>query len=266
MLGIKLIISLIVLCFISCNSQKSQDDYDVYLLIGQSNMAGRGTLTEQDKSNVIENVWILNAQGKPEPAIAPLNRYSTIRKSLKMQGMNPGYEFSKTLSKKTGRKILLVCNARGGTSLSQWMPEAQADTLIASQNFFNETVARAKTAMQYGTLKAILWHQGESNSARPEDYLTHLSVMVSQLRNKLGDTQNAIPFVAGEIAPWHKNKDKFNPIINQISTIVPNSACVSSAECTWLKNEKDPHFSRDGQILLGKRYAEIIYEILYENK
>ena len=50
---------------------------DVYLCIGQSNMAGRATLVSE-VLDTLQNVYLLNGDGDFEPAVNPLNRYSTI--------------------------------------------------------------------------------------------------------------------------------------------------------------------------------------------
>ena len=42
------------------------DIYDIFLLIGQSNMAGRGVLTEADKKETVEGVWL--RMGRPNPS------------------------------------------------------------------------------------------------------------------------------------------------------------------------------------------------------
>ena len=212
--------------FASC---ANQDDYDVYLLIGQSNMAGRGTMLAEDTLNVIEGVWLLDPDGIPEPAKAPLNKYSTIRKNLGMQQIGPGNSFAEETRKATGRKILLVVNARGGSALEEWMP-------------------------------GNTWHQGESNSGRSETYPDSLSVFVSALRQEFGDDD--IPFVAGEVGHWTDHAEEFNSMISHISERIPCSDYVSSEGCSMLKDESDPHFSRDGQILLGKRYAHKVLEMI----
>ena len=232
--------------------QKAQE-YDVYLLIGQSNMAGRGTMTDEDR-RAISGVWLLNDEGNIEPAVSPLNKYSSIRKDLGMQQVSPADYFSRTLSSRTGRKILLVVNARGGSAIREWMPHA-------SQGYFSEALRRAQQAQRYGTLRGILWHQGESDSGKTSSYMDSLQVMVAALRDTLSIPQ--VPFVAGEIAPWHANRDRFNPVIRTISEHIPFSAWVSSEGCTPLKDEKDPHFSREGQHLLGVRYAEKIWDMVY---
>lgn len=231
---------------------KKGQRYDVYLLIGQSNMAGRGRMIASDTTQILDGVWLLNDRGEIEPARSPLNRYSTIRKRLSLQQVGPGEGFSQELHRRTGRKILLVVNARGGSALEEW-------TKGRGNSFYEDAVRRAREAMRYGRLKAIIWHQGESNGSRSATYLDQLAGFVADLRADLGD----VPFIAGEIARWNKNAEAFNGVIAGIADRIPDSDYVSSEDCTPLIDASDPHFSRDGQLLLGRRYAEKILKRVY---
>ena len=240
--------------------------YDVYLLIGQSNMAGRGVFEAADTLAPIEGVYLLDGDGNPVPAQEPLNRYSTIRKALVLQGMGPGHAFAEEIHARTGRRVLLVVNARGGSSLEQWMPDAQPALFSHSPNeqegmagrqmpgFYDETVRRTRQALRYGPLKAILWHQGESNSdsLRVGNYLPMLSRFASSLREDLG-VGEVVPFIAGEIQPLHPNAGFFNPVIRRIGEAIPNAFCVSSEGLPT--NPDQLHFTRDAQLELGRRYA-----------
>lgn len=170
-------------------------DFDVYLMIGQSNMAGRGPLEAKDTTDVIEGVWLLNPDGEPEPAVAPLNKYSTIRKELSLQGYNPGCEFGRIMQKEKGRPILLVVNARGGSHIAEWQPDN-------SNGYFKDAVSRTQKAMRYGKLKGILWNQGETDVLmRTWDYPEKFSLMISALRKELGS--GAIPVVIGQVGRWN---------------------------------------------------------------
>lgn len=226
--------------------------YDVYLLIGQSNMAGRGTLLLSDMNEEPENVYLLGAENVPVQATHPFNQYSTIRKSLSMQQMGPGYSFSlKVLEAHPDRKILLVCNARGGTSITEW---AKGST------YYSEAVRRTREALKYGELKAILWHQGCADSGkRVGQYMELLKAFVSSLRADLNARE--VPFIAGELARWRDTSPNFNTMINTISDNIPFSACVSSEGLGMLKDETDPHFNRESQITLGRRYADKVLEL-----
>ena len=249
-------------CLAAAQVKAFSDEYDVFLLIGQSNMAGRGYMTEKDKEVFDENVFILNDAGKIVPATNPLNQYSSIRKGMSIQRINPGFSFSKMIARKTGRKILLVVNARGGTTLSQW---AKGE---GGEGYYEEAVRRTKQAMQYGTLKAILWHQGCGDSKNTDVYLGKLAVFVQNLRTDLGAD---VPFIAGELGQWRSNVAAFNEMIHSISEYIPDSDWVSSkggVPITTSRSDgkpdmKDPHFDRKSQIILGRRYASKVLVMCY---
>ena len=244
--------------------------YDVYLLIGQSNMAGRGLFEPADTLAPLEGVWLLDGDGRPVPAREPLNRYSTIRKALSLQGVSLAHGFAEEARARTGRRVLLVVNARGGSSLEQWMPDAPAGRFGTSTSeheqlrgqempsFYGEAVRRARQGMGYGPLKAILWHQGESDSdsIRVATYLPRLEAFVSALRTDLG-VGESVPFIAGQIQPRHANAALFNPMISRIGERVPNSCCVASDSLETLPDGL--HFTRDAQFELGRRYADALF-------
>ena len=188
-----------------------KEDLHVYLLIGQSNMSGRAPFTEEE-AKPIKNVFLLNGDDKWEPAKNPLNIHSTIRKGPGMQKMNPGYQFSLDMSK-DGQAIGLVVNAKGGSKIEQW---------AEGQKFYTEAIRRAKEAQKTGTLKGILWHQGESNHGNPDPYLDQLADLVARLRKDLGDDK--LPFVAGQIV----NPSPINDQIAKLPGKVENTAFVSS--------------------------------------
>lgn len=241
-------------------ARQSRKKYDIYLLIGQSNMAGRGRLLEQDTLASIKGVWLLNDKDKPEPARNPLNKYSTIGKEYSKQQMSPGYGFATKTHKKTGRKILLVHNARGGTRISWWLPDSDH----ATPNYYSEAVRRTKRAMKYGTLRAILWHQGCGDCGKESLplYMSRLKSLVENLRTDLNAPN--IPFIAGELAHWRKQSAPFNEMIHTISEKIPNAHWVSAEGCDMLRDKKDPHFGREGQLLLGERYADKVLSIVYD--
>ena len=252
---------ILLFCACLCHFKVCAQEYDVYLLIGQSNMAGRGWMVEEDSLVFDKNVFLLDDAGIPVPATNPLNQYSSIRKELSKQQICPGYSFSMKLSQQTGRKILLVVNARGGTKISQWMKGAQ-------DGFYEQAVSRAGQAMKFGELKAVIWHQGCGDSSRADTYMDSLAVFVADIRADLGAE---VPFIAGELGRWRPHVAKFNQMIRTISAHIPNSDCVSSEGCMPIvtarsegqPDMKDAHFDRSSQILIGERYAEKVLQMCY---
>lgn len=120
--------------------------------------------------------------------------------------------------------------------------------------------------MKFGTLKAIIWHQGESDSNDPTTYMLKLQELIANLRKDLNDTK--LPFIVGELAEWRMSgtSEAFNKMLRTVPKHIPYSYCVSSKELVPLINESDPHFSADSQIILGRRYAEAAYNACYSGK
>ena len=234
---------------------------DLYVCIGQSNMAGRATLTPE-VMDTLQNVYLLNDKGNFEPAVNPLNRYSTVRKDLSMQRLGPAYGFAKEMTRKTKRPLGLVVNARGGSSINSWLKGSK-------DGYYEEALSRIRIAMkQGGVLKAILWHQGEADCSNPEAYKQKLISLVKDLREDLNMPD--LPVVVGQISQWNWTKREagtvpFNQMIKKVSSFIPYSDWVSSKGLGWYKDEKDPHFNTEAQLLLGKRYAEKVWKF-YKHK
>ena len=116
-------------------------DLHVYLLIGQSNMAGRAPFIIDD-GGVIERCFLLDRADRWEFAKLPLNRHSTIIARIDSSGMNPGYMFAKTLlAKNPSLRIGLISNAGGSTSIKQWLPNS---------SYYKEAMRRVKAAQKTG--------------------------------------------------------------------------------------------------------------------
>lgn len=215
----------------------------IYLLIGQSNMAGRAPIGKEDVG-VVDNCLLLNNKDQWEPAQNPLNRYSTIRKGLGMQKLGPGYSFAKhMLSKQSGISIGLIVNAKGGSKIDQWAKNTK---------FYKEAIRRTQIAMKSGTLKGVVWHQGESN-AKDEEYLKKLKGLVENLRTDLGNSK--LPFVAGQV----NNVPLVNDQIAKLPATVKHTSFVKSE---GLKASDRWHFDAKSIKLLGERYATETLKLL----
>ena len=256
-------------------------DYDIYLLIGQSNAAGRADLMTGDEKP-IEGVKIVRsipyASCMVVDACQPLNQYSTVRRRASLQGYNFAGPFAAKLHKETGRPILLIVNARAATSLDTWMPTAER--LIYSQEsadepdmwgkavpqLYSEAVRITKQVISQtninGELKGILWHQGCSNSSASQapQYCDKLKTVVDGLREEFENP--GLPFVAGQICQEYKNASYFNPEIVKIGQVIENSYCATTEGLSSIGD--NTHFNRESLIILGERYADIILRCVYK--
>lgn len=245
----------------------AKEDFHIYLFIGQSNMAGRAPVEHQDLA-VIERTYVLNKRDQWEPAqpwplpessfqdMQGLNRYSTVEVLTKLNGLNPASYFAKTLVLNLPEiGVGIVSNAKGNTAISEWAPGSE---------LYREAVRRTREAMRYGTLKGILWHQGESDRTNPA-YMERLAALIESLRRDLGVPD--LPFIAGEILtagdPQKVEASKqFNSRLATLPDLVPHTAVASAA---GLRDIGDAtHIDADGQRLLGQRYAVLALELVYD--
>jgi hypothetical protein len=229
------------------------------LMIGQSNMAGRGDFGEVEKINN-PNCYMLR-MGRWQAMREPVNadRYVLLEDGDFHSGVSPAASLADDMAKDTGKKIGLIPCADGGTSLNQWMP---------GEILFDHAVMQASLAMRTSELVAIVWHQGEADARRTElidTYKERFITMISAMREQLGVD---VPVVLGEIA--HKinpkyevteeNSKRINEVFLEITKELPRSAVASSA---GLSMKRDGiHFDSAGAREFGHRYYAKLKELL----
>ncbi|HWL08036.1 MAG TPA: sialate O-acetylesterase [Planctomicrobium sp.] len=225
------------------------EKFHLYLLIGQSNMSGRGALSDEPQAPP-ERVLKFSKNNQWAPAVEPLHFDKSIA------GVGLGYSFAETLAAADPEVTIgLIPCAVGGTPLVRWQKEG---------DLYQQAIERAKLAMKDGTLKGILWHQGEGDSRDQElakTYADRLTQMVHDLRAEL--EVPAVPFVAGELGEFLSETTRsgepsywkvVNEQINSVPKQLPNSAVVSSS---GLKDKGDKvHFDTASLREFGKRYAQ----------
>ncbi len=115
----------------------------IYLLIGQSNRAGRAEIPKE-ASRILERCYLLNDKNEWEPARVPLNRHSGIGKGVDLEKLGPGYSFAnKILEQNKEISIGLIVNAGGGSNMAPW-------TANKPKSYWN-TRKRTKSALAHGT-------------------------------------------------------------------------------------------------------------------
>ncbi|MCM4167132.1 Carbohydrate acetyl esterase/feruloyl esterase [Arenibacter antarcticus] len=228
---------------------------DIYLVIGQSNMAGRATIRKKDKV-IIEHSYLFKGDDTiPWSTTSnPLNRYSTVRKDIKMQGLSPAFSFVQSMAADYPKnEIGLVMNARGGTKIVQWLPGTK---------LYLEAIKQTHKSLKYGKLKGVIWHQGEGDSdpLRLDMYLGRLEILINAIREEFDDP--TIPFIAGQL---YENEDRhaFNEMILQLPDFIKGTGVVSSKGT----NTKDgTHFDSESIVIMGHRYAAEMKKLQLEIK
>ena len=228
----------------------AKENFHLYLLMGQSNMAGRDK-TGMDSQQENPRILSLNPEGQWAVAKDPLHP-----KVGKIEsGIGPGMSFATEMLKgETDPKItigLIPC-AVGGTPLKRWGKGG---------DLYEQAIARAKTASKDGVIKGMIWHQGESDSdkqANADSYGTRLTGMIADLRKDLG--QPELPIVVGQLGEFLAlTPDKFphaatvQAAIKKIPDTVPRTGYADSA---GLGHKGDKlHFNAEAAKELGIRFA-----------
>ncbi len=247
-----LILLIPVVKMVTAQKKMPDSNFHLYLLAGQSNMAGRGVVDAESKKTD-EKILMLDVNGKWQVATDPVHFDKPAA-----AGVGPGISFAKAMLETDNKiKIGLIPCAWGGSPLRVWKP---GEKYLAAHPY-DDAVGRTQLAMKDGVLKGILWHQGESDNdtARAADYLNRLQVFIEQLRKDL--SMPAVPFVAGEIGYFNK-ADHINAVIRELPEKVPHSAVVSAEGLTDKGDHL--HFDTSSARELGKRYARVMRQLLLE--
>lgn len=266
---------LLLLFAISPSVANSQDpNFHIYLLFGQSNMDGAGTIESQDRTGVDQRIKVMGAVtctgnntsftlGKWRTATPPLVRCWT--------GLGVGDYFGRTMVKNLPQDIRvgLVPVAVSGCDIGLFDKENYA-TYAANApewmkgiindyggNPYARLVEVAKIAQQEGVIKGILFHQGETNANSPE-WKYKVADVVSNLKVdlQLGD----VPFLAGELlAAQGACCSSHNVEVNKLPEVIPNAHVISSS---GLVGTDAAHFTSASYRIFGQRYAEKMLELI----
>ncbi|MBR2930060.1 MAG: sialate O-acetylesterase [Clostridia bacterium] len=219
------------------------------LMIGQSNMAGRGNLGEVPE---IKNPrCFMLRMGRWQAMRDPINTDRPISGIRYPSGVSLAGSFMDGLAEFLDREVGVIPCADGGTALSQWMP---------GEIIYDHAVMMCGLAKRTSDIGAIIWHQGESDSETdPIEYKKNLKIFFTELRAALGDPE--LPIIAGELAHtitpnWYCSRTwpTINRILHELEDELPAFA-VAPADGLELK-EDGIHFNSVSLREFGKRYLE----------
>ena len=222
-----------------------------FLLAGQSNMTGRGDLTP-DTALTAPGCLMLR-MGRWQPMSEPVNvDRAVLEGACPRSGASLAASFAAHYAAESGCQAGLIPCADGGTTIEQWQP---------GKVLFDHAVLQAKLAARTSTLKAILWHQGESDCLEQEQFDAYPELFLRTMRtfrDELGD----LPIVVGELGyPEHgftgtpaELLNAFNARLPALAAQLPRCAVVSAAQ---LPSRGDGlHFDTPSLRIFGLRYLE----------
>ncbi len=242
---------------ISCSSSENtsfmkppkKENIWVFLMAGQSNMAGRGTVEAQDTVSH-PRILTIDSLGNWKLAVEPLHFYEP-----NLVGLDCGLSFGKKLieSVPDSVTIALIPTAVGGSAISQWINDENYRNVSLLSNFKE----KVKIAQTKGIVKDILWHQGESDAYPDltEKYATNMNTLFSTFRTIIGD-QN-LPIIVGELGPFFPDQNSWDLLNAEIQKYVasdPNTYLIRTRD---LNHKGDSlHFDSPSLRMLGQRYAK----------
>lgn len=217
------------------------------LLIGQSNMAGRGFI--EDVPPIYNEDINMLRNGRWQMMAEPLNFDRHI------SGVGPAASFAQAWTEDhPGESIGLIPCAEGGSSIDDW----KIDGLLT-----RHTIAEAKFAMETSELVGILWHQGESDSYG-ERYKTYEDKLLSIFKH-LKEELNApdILIIIGELGHYlgevgfgksAVEYKQINQILSKVAQTEKNCYFVTAKGLT--ANPDGIHIDAISQRKFGLRYYE----------
>ncbi|MGN0177914.1 MAG: sialate O-acetylesterase [Monoglobaceae bacterium] len=232
-----------------------------FLLIGQSNMAGRGFADEVDPIDG-EGIKVLR-NGRWQPIYVPVNP------DRPFSGINLAESFALAYRNKFNVEVGLIPCADGGTSLDQWRPGGL---------LYDNAVYQTRLAMRTSNIAGVLWHQGEADCDEEKYpfYQSKFTNIMDSLRKAL-DLQET-PFLLGELGSFLKDREtdpklrNYFHVNDALHKIEAENKMVKVVSAEGLRaNPDNLHFSAKALREFGIRYFEAFMSIadldkVYEEK
>lgn len=216
-----------------------------FLMIGQSNMAGRGYA--KDVPVIYDEHIKMQRNGLWQNMHEPIN----IDRPGSGVGLAASFAALWRLDHAQDDIGLIPC-AEGGSSLDDW---------AVGGALFENALSQARLAQRTSELKGILWHQGESDCSpdKAKEYAEKLSVIISALRQELNIQE--VPLIIGGLGDYLSNGlfGKYfaaYPLVNQALKhfAESHSNCYFVTAQGLTANPDGIHFNAVSQRIFGVRY------------
>ncbi len=269
-------------------------NFHIYLALGQSNMQGAAFLPDEpvfhERVQVLQGMNCPASDGNPysygewREMFPPMIKCKEGERSYPgisgPIGLGPADSFAVTMAEAAPENVTIgiVGAAYGGTSIEMHLPGCTGQCLPADWGtnvngapetngvtlLYDWAVDLGRRAQEVGTIKGIIFHQGENNSGEA-DWPSKVNTYVTALRNDLNLDPAEVPFIAGELPYTGCCASAHNPRVHEIPDHVENGHWVSAGpmpDGTVLGDRGDSlHWSTFSVIEMGKRYAAKMLEV-----
>lgn len=253
-------------------------NFQIYLCFGQSNMEGNAAIEAQDKTGVnprfmamytLDNANVGWTKGKWHTATPPQARPYTRLSVVDYFGRKMVDNLSDEV------KVGTITVAVGGASIDLFDKDKyqsylnDANTADWLRNYAKEyggnpygrLIELAKIAQKSGVIKGILLHQGETNNC-DQTWPSKVKKIYEDMLADLELDAKDVPLLVGELGQKDQNAACWghNAIIDNITATIPTAHVVSSKDCPLQSDRL--HFTAEGYRMFGKRYADVMLDIL----
>ena len=227
-----------------------------FLLIGQSNMAGRGYMDQAENIDT-SRIKILR-NGRWQSMFRPINP------DRSFSGVSLAESFAESYAKKYNVDVGLVCCADGGTSLEQWAP---------GELLFDNAISQAKLAQRTSALAGVLWHQGEADC--PEDLYTTYESRFTDFMNALRRELDIydVPLLLGGLGDFLKDCEldedlkNYQHINDALKSIAKNNPMTGFVPADGLgANPDNLHFNSKALYEFGIRYFDEFEKLVKKDR
>lgn len=251
--------NIILVCMFLLQFQSiPKGDFIILAILGQSNAAGYSTCPNvlPPVSNGIYNFgndYIL--QPAQEPIDNNVNQVDMVSYDYSNK-CGSSIAIAETLKRITGRDVVIVPCAKGGTAILEWMPSYSRDTLYGS--CFNR-IRTMDTGENHTVM--IFFYQGESDAKTNSDALAwvdRFTVIVNALNTDL----NYPPIVYIQVGKTTAMQyfpyifDLANRQPEAMSDNLPNVRMVKSEDLTLCDTI---HLDYASQLIIGDRAGTMLY-------
>lgn len=247
---------------------------EVFVVSGQSNSTNYGEVQQKTETRMVSTFsgesWRL--ADDPQPGVQDGSKKGSFLPS-----------FGDELYRKYGVPIGVASVGHGSTSVRQWLPAGEPvevmptkesyvtprkdGTLVSDGTLFNGMLARMNQLGEHG-FRAVLWHQGESDSHQPEGHDISATVYARMLREVILATRKQagwnIPWFVAE-ATYHSPTDMECPPIRAAQrSMWENGIALQGPDTDTLtmqyrqNNGKGVHFNDAGLKMHGLLWARAV--------
>jgi hypothetical protein len=246
----------------------AQGKLQLFLLAGQSNMSGYGSVPEQQA--IDPRIFVFGNDYRWRLAREPLDAETDQVDLVSLDAnarLGPGMAFARTLVAQEPEMLIgLIPCARGDTTITEWQRSLDDNSLYGS------CLKRARAASPMGELAGILFFQGESDAVdalRFPDrdkvsvgYAEAFMRLVEAFRTDLGQPQ--LPLVFAQIGS-HTSPEAYTAWTTvqaeQARVELPCSAMIITSD---LALQDHVHFTTESYITIGERFAVAMQAVLQQ--